>query len=58
MKAEVGPNYQLIDEKLSLMQEAISGAAKAGVERGKIIKTMDEIAIEAACHDREIGQDR
>jgi methyl-accepting chemotaxis protein len=46
MKTQVGPNFQLVQEKLRLMQEAIAGTVKAGVETGKIIKTIDEIAFQ------------
>jgi methyl-accepting chemotaxis protein len=46
MKTEVGPNFQVIDEKLRLMQEAIAATVKAGEETGKIIKTIDEIAFQ------------
>jgi methyl-accepting chemotaxis protein len=46
MKTQVGPNYQLVQEKLTLMQEAISGTVKAGAETEKIIKSIDEIAFQ------------
>jgi methyl-accepting chemotaxis protein len=46
MKTQVGPNFQLVEEKLRFMQEAIAGTVKAGVETGKIIKTIDEIAFQ------------
>lgn len=46
MKAQMGPNFQIVEEKLHLMQEAISGTVKAGTETEKIIKTIDEIAFQ------------
>ncbi len=46
MKTQVGPNFQVVDEKLRLMQEAIAATVKAGEETGKIIKTIDEIAFQ------------
>ena len=46
MKSEVGPNFQLIDEKLQLMQKAITDTVKAGEETQKVVKTIDEIAFQ------------
>lgn len=46
MKTELGPNFQVVDEKLSLMQDAIASSVKAGQETEKIVKTIDEIAFQ------------